>query len=128
MIFPNKSNANIKDDPDFGEFKKLRQLLQRKHHIKIELCDYSMPLFHVGTLCLFCATCCTNFRLLETNGFHVKAGNEGFPVEACVVIRTSSMKIPRRHLADYVIKLHQKTCRTRSMIIFFRSTNQTINL
>ena len=91
MIFPNKSNANIEDDPDFGDFKKLRQLLQREHHIKIELCDYSMPLFHVGTLCLFCATRCTNFRMLETNGFHVKAGNEGFPAGARVVVRTSNI-------------------------------------
>ena len=28
------------------------------------------------------------------------------------------MKIPRRHLADYVIKLHLKTCRSCGMIIF----------
>ena len=58
------------------------------------------------------------FRLLETNGFHVKARNEGFPVEARLVIRTSNMKIPRRHLADYVIKLHQKACPACSTIIF----------
>lgn len=71
-------------------------------------CDYSM-LHKIGKVF---------FRLLETNGFHVKARNEGFPVEARLVIRTSNMKIPRRHLADYVIKLHQKACPACSTIIF----------
>ena len=36
------------------------------------------------------------------------------------------MKIPRRHLADYVNKLCQKACRTCSTITFPHSTNQVI--
>ena len=39
-------------------------------------------------------------------------------LRARVVVRTSNMKISRRHLADYVKKLHQKACRTCSTIIF----------
>ena len=49
------------------------------------------------------------FRLLGTNGFHVKAEDKNLPLRACVVVRTSSMKISRRHLADYVKKLHKKS-------------------
>ena len=47
---------------------------------------------------------------------------------ACVVKRTSGMKISRRHLADYVKKLHQRACRTCSTILFPHSTNQIIYL
>ena len=54
-----------------GEFKKLRRQLRRKRHIKIEICDYSMlmTLCKIGEL---------HFRLLGTNGFHVKAKSERF--------------------------------------------------
>ena len=45
------------------EFKKLRLLLQRKRHFKIELC-VRLTVSH--------------FRLLCTNGFHGKAKNEIF--------------------------------------------------
>ena len=38
------------------------------------------------------------------------------------------MNIPRRRLADYVKKLHQKVFRTCSTIIFSHSNNQTIDL
>ena len=53
------------------EFKKLRRQLRRKRHIKIELCDYSMfiTLDKIGGV---------HFRLLGTNGFHVKAKDERF--------------------------------------------------
>ena len=40
----------------------------------------------------------------------------------------SNMKISSCRLADYVKTLHQKTCRTRSTIIFPHSTNQIIDL
>ena len=40
-------------------------------------------------------------------------------LRACVVVKTSNMKISRRRLADYVKTLHQKACRTCSTIIFF---------
>ena len=33
-------------------------------------------------------------------------------LQACVVVRTSYMKISRCHFTDYVKKLHQKACRT----------------
>ena len=65
-----------------------------------------------------------HFRLLDTNGFHVKAKND----RVRVVIKTSNMKISRRRLADYVKTLHQKACRTCSTIIFLHSTNQIIDL
>ena len=47
---------------------------------------------------------------------------------ACVVVRTSNMKISRRLLADYVKTLHEKACRTCSTIIFLHSTNQILDL
>ena len=40
----------------------------------------------------------------------------------------SNKKISRRHLADYVKKVHQKACRTCSTIIFPYWTNQIIDL
>ena len=53
------------------ELKMLRQQLQRKRHIKIELCvNFSLllvTLYKIGGV---------HFRLLGTNGFHVKAKNE----------------------------------------------------
>ena len=54
-------------------FKKLRRLLQRKRHLKIRwnvlrLC-YIGLLYEIGEV---------YFRLLGTNGFHVKAKNERF--------------------------------------------------
>ena len=68
------------------------------------------------------------FRLLGTDGFHVKAKNERSLLRARVVVRTSNMKISSRRLADYVKTMHQKACRTRSTIIFLHSTNQIIDL
>ena len=47
---------------------------------------------------------------------------------ARVVVRTSNMNISLRRLADYLKKLHQKACRTCSMIIFLYSTNHIIDL
>ena len=47
---------------------------------------------------------------------------------ACVVIRTSNMKISRHRLTDYVKKMHLNACCTCSTIIFLRSTNHIISL
>ena len=47
---------------------------------------------------------------------------------AFVVVRTSQMKISRRHSADCAKKSHQKACRTCSTIIFHHPTNQIIDL
>ena len=63
--------------PVISEFKKLRLLLQRKGHLKIKLCvrlnvlRFSMVvrLYKIGEV---------YFRVLGTNGFHVKAENERF--------------------------------------------------
>ena len=49
-------------------------------------------------------------------------------LRARAVVRTSNMKISRRHLADYVKTLHQKACCTCSTIIFLHSTNQIFDL
>ena len=66
-----KSVSHVQHAFEIREFKKLRQRLQRKHHIKIELCNYSMlmTLYKIGEV---------HFRLLGTNGFHVKAKSERF--------------------------------------------------
>ena len=61
------------------EFKKLRRQPQRIHHIKIELCDRfsALRLFHVS---------------------------RGLLLRVSVDVRTSSMKISRRRLAEHVKK------------------------
>ena len=61
------------------EFKKLRRQLQRKRDIKIELCVKSslLQLFYVDHVV---QNRRSDFRLLCTNGFHVKANNERFIV------------------------------------------------
>ena len=45
-----------------------------------------------------------------------------------VVVRTSNMEIPRRHLSNYVKELHWKACRRSSTTIFFPFTNHIIHL
>ena len=47
---------------------------------------------------------------------------------ARAVLRTSDMKISRRHLANYVKKVNQDACCTCSSIIFPHSTNRIIDL
>ena len=70
------------------------------------------------------------FRLLPTNGFHVKAENERFDCCGFALSsgRTSNMKISRRRLTNYAKNPHQKACRTCSKIIFPHSTNEIIDL
>ena len=105
------------------EFKKLRRLLQRKRHIKMEMFyDYSMfvTLQETGEV---------HFCLFGTNGFYVKAENEKLSLRACVMARTSNMKTSCRALADQLRhRLHKKTCRTCSTITFPHSTNQIMAL
>ena len=59
------------------EFKKLRRQLQRKRHNKIELCVKLslLRLFHVDHI-VQTEVGELHFRLLGTNGFHVKAKSE----------------------------------------------------
>ena len=57
-----------------------------------------------------------HFRLLGTNGFHVKAKNERFTAAVRVVDRTSNMKIHVVNcLADYLKKRAVRAAR-----LFFR--------
>ena len=71
-----------------------------------------------------------HFRLLGTNGFHVKAKSERFTAAClgCCHNLKINMKISRRRLADYVKTLHQKVCHTWSTIIFLHPTNEIIDL
>ena len=92
--------------------------------IRLSICDYSMliTLYKIGEL---------HFRLLGTNGFHVKAKNERYTAASlgcCQNLKNFNMKISRCRLADYIKKLHQKACRTCSTIIFLHSTNEIIDL
>ena len=59
-------------------FKKLRRQLQRKLLIKIELCVKSFAIVPLWSRCKKIGE--VHFRLLGTNGFHVKAENERFTV------------------------------------------------
>ena len=69
-----------------------------------------------------------SFHLIGTKGFHIEAKNEIFSVVGRVVVRTLILKNFRRRLADYVIKLHQRACRTCGTIIFRHSTNDGSDL
>ena len=62
---------------------------------------------------------------LESSACHVKAENERFAAEGCrIVVRSSNLKVSRRHLADY-----RKICTNKcAAIIFFPLTNQIIDL
>lgn len=60
--------------PETKEFKKLQQLLQRKCHTKKELCvTLSLLRLYVKLVMLYKIV---SFRLLDMNGFPVKAENE----------------------------------------------------
>ena len=71
-----------------------------------------------------------HFRLLGTNGFHVKAKNESFTPVSLRWRQNLRYKFSRRRLVDYVKKKkkNQKACRTCSTIIFLHSTNQIFDL
>ena len=58
------------------------------------------------------------FRLLGTSGFYVKAEVKNSLLLAVVVLRTSNMKISRRHLADFIKELLVKVCHSCSTIIW----------
>ena len=101
------------------KFKKLRHQLQWKRHTKIELKvnDYSVLItwYKIGEV---------HFRLLGTNGFHVKAKSERD--YCCELTLSSEPQFSRCCLADYVKTLHQKACHTCRTIIFLHSPNQII--
>ena len=98
----------------YREFKKLQRLLHRKRPIEIERSVRlsALRLFNDGGVVQSWRT----------------APSFAWQLRACVVARTSNMKISRRCLADYVNKFHQKACRTCSPTIFPCSTNQLNHL
>ena len=109
-----------------SDFKKLRRQLQRKRHIKIELCVklIVLRLFHVGRVV-------QNRRGALSLAWHEwfsSKGREWFTVACSRCRQNLNMKISRRRLADYVKTLHQKACRTSSTITFLHSTNEIIDL
>ena len=113
-------------------FSSLRQLKQRrqrqrKRHIKIELCVRlsALRLLHVVHVYKIDEVC---FHLIGTNGFHVKAENERFTAAGSCCRQKLKYENSRRHLADYVKKLHQKACHKCSTIIFPYAANQIIDL
>ena len=110
------------------EFKKQRRLLQRKRHMKIELCVKLSVLqwFQVGHLMYKIGA--VYFRLLGTNVFHAKAKNERLSAASSRCRQNLKYENFTTSLADYVKILHQKACRTCSTIIFPHSNNQVIDL
>ena len=105
------------------EFKKLGPQLQRKRHIKIELCVKLslLRLFHVHHVVRNRRTA---LSLAWYEWFSCKGKSERFTAASS----SCRQKISRRRLADYVKTLHQKACRTCSTIIFLHSINQIIDL
>ena len=59
-----------------------------------------------------------HFRLLGTNGFHVKAKNERFTAPGSRCRQNLKYENLRRLLVDYIKELHQKAC-ARAARIFF---------
>ena len=112
------------------EFKKLRRLLQRKRHVNIELFVRLSAFTIIPCLSRYrkqvkCTSVCLVRMVFKfTWGQRMK----NLLLRACVVVRTSNMKISRRPLADYVKTMHKKACRTCSTIIFPHSANQIIDL
>ena len=80
--------------------------------------DYSMliTLYKIGEVYV---------RLLGTNRLHLRA--EIYCCRLTLPSEPQIYKISRRHLADYVKKMHQKAWRTCSTIIFLHLTNQSID-
>lgn len=81
-------------------------------------------LFHVGHVTNKCPV-----TWLEWTVFIWKKRMEDFWLWAYVVVRSSSLKISHRRLADDVIKFHQRECCICSTIIIFTySTNHVSDL
>ena len=108
------------------QLKKLPRLLQRIQSVTLKLnlalsyvfCNYSM-------LVTLCKVGEVNFKFafLAQLGFMKRQRMKDLLLRDRVVVRTSNMKVSRRHLADSVKNLHQKACRTCSRIIFPHSAN-----
>ena len=100
------------------EVNKLRRLLQRKRHIKIELRVRLsvLRLFHVGHVV-------RNGRSELSLSWHERLSCKAreWKIYSCGLALSSEPQtwtFHARHLVDYVKKLHQKACRPCSTIIF----------
>ena len=112
--------------PTIREFKKLRRQLQRKRHIKIELCVKLslLRLFHVDYVVQNRRTA---LSLAWYEWFSCK-GKE-WKIYCCEFALSSEPQIWNFTSSFHYVKtLHQKACRTCSTIIFLHSTNQIIDL
>ena len=102
------------------EFKKLRRLLQRKRHVNIELfvrlsVFTIIPCLSRYTKQVKCTSVCLVRMVFKfTWGQRMK----NLLLRACVVVRTSNMKISRRPLADYVKNCTKKRA-ARAARLFF---------
>ena len=107
------SSSQYRVNIEFESLQQPRRLLQRKCHIKIELCF---------GLTLFCdySVLVTFYKTYKQFFFKGKEWKD-LLVRARVVIRTSNM-ININSFADYVKKLQQTACS-----IFPHSTNQIID-
>ena len=73
------------------EFKRLRRLLRRKRHIRIEL-SVSLSVLRLLMFVSLYETGEVHFCLLGTNDFHVKAESKNFTA-ACVLALSSEPRI-----------------------------------
>ena len=113
---------------NFREFKKLRRSPQRKQHLKISL----FVRFSVSTIIPWLSRYtkqgkCT-FSFFGTNAFHVKAEDEKLIAADLRCRQSLKYENFTSSFGRLCQKLHQKSCRTCSTIIFPHSTNQIINL
>ena len=110
------------------EFKKLQRLVQRKRYIKIELCVRLSILRFSSLLIMLYKIGELHFRLLGTNGFHVKAKSERFTAASS----RCCQNLKYENFTPSFGRLHQKiapkACRTCSTIISLHSTNQIFDL
>ena len=67
-------------------------------------------------------------RLIGTHVFMLRQKVRYLLLLASVDVRTSNMKIPCGHMADYVKEMYFNACRTSSTIILPHSTNQIMPL
>ena len=60
-----------------------------------------------------------HFRLFGTEGFYVKKRMKDLLLRVHVVVRTSKIKISRRHLADYLKNCTKKRVARAARLFFF---------
>ena len=68
------------------------------------------------------------FRMLGTDGFHIKVENEGFTAAGLRFLQNLEYVNFTSSFGRLRQKSHQKVCRTCNTIFFPRSTNQITDL